>query len=497
MRESRADVLIVGGGTGGAAAALSALSLGVRVVLTEETDWIGGQLSAQLVPPDEHPWIETFGRTRRYAGLRDAIRAEYGKGGHSDFNPGGGWVSRLCFAPELAHRILLGALERYVAEGRLEILFGQTPFEADCSGDEVRSLRFLDRATGDLRIVHAAFVLDATETGELYPLTLAEYRLGSDAAKEFGEPSAPDEADEHDVQSFTHVFAITKSERPTEPIAKPKTYAKWRAYRPAHWPGPLLGATDLDPVSNLPRDIPWDRWFTYRQIVDPAVSPGALPASAVNWPMNDYMEGRVVDVADDVRDKRLAEAKELSLSLLHFLQTEAGVEGLALAPELSGTPDGFAKTVYHREGRRLRTRRTITENDVRAVEGRDRGTEYEKSVGVGAYRIDLHPSASGKPYLDLSTLPFHIPLGALVPERLENLLPAGKGFGVTHVANGCTRLHPVEWNVGEVAGLLAAFCHVTKTLPADVHEDVDLWADFARLLDRQGVEREWPRLRAL
>jgi NADPH-dependent 2,4-dienoyl-CoA reductase/sulfur reductase-like enzyme len=64
MRELEADVVIIGGGTGGVAAALAALRAGRTVVMTEETDWIGGQLTAQAVPPDEHPWIEQFGHTR-------------------------------------------------------------------------------------------------------------------------------------------------------------------------------------------------------------------------------------------------------------------------------------------------------------------------------------------------------------------------------------------------------------------------------------------------
>ena len=53
-----ATVLIVGGGVGGVAAALAACRAGQRVVLSEETLWIGGQLTSQAVPPDEHPWIE-------------------------------------------------------------------------------------------------------------------------------------------------------------------------------------------------------------------------------------------------------------------------------------------------------------------------------------------------------------------------------------------------------------------------------------------------------
>src|SRR5205823_1058555 len=56
--ELTADLVIIGGSLGGCAAALAAARNGLRVILTEETDWIGGQLTSQAVPPDENPWIE-------------------------------------------------------------------------------------------------------------------------------------------------------------------------------------------------------------------------------------------------------------------------------------------------------------------------------------------------------------------------------------------------------------------------------------------------------
>src|SRR5512145_3290335 len=76
-KELAADLVIIGGGTGGCAAALAAARNGLRVILTEETDWIGGQFTAQAVPPDENPWIETHGGTRSYLDLRQRIRSYY------------------------------------------------------------------------------------------------------------------------------------------------------------------------------------------------------------------------------------------------------------------------------------------------------------------------------------------------------------------------------------------------------------------------------------
>jgi NADPH-dependent 2,4-dienoyl-CoA reductase/sulfur reductase-like enzyme len=69
------DVLVVGGGCGGVAAALAATDLGRSVILTEVGSWVGGQLTSQAVPPDEHPWVESTGTTARYRRLRDSVRA--------------------------------------------------------------------------------------------------------------------------------------------------------------------------------------------------------------------------------------------------------------------------------------------------------------------------------------------------------------------------------------------------------------------------------------
>jgi hypothetical protein len=70
--------------------------------------------------------------------------------------------------------------------------------------------------------------------------------------------------------------------------------------------------------------------------------------------------------------------------------------------------------------------------------------------------------------MDVSSLPFKIPLDALIPQRVENLLPGCKNLGVTHITNGCYQLHPVEWNIGESVGLLAAFALNQKRSPRQI-----------------------------
>ena len=186
----------------------------------------------------------------------------------------------------------------------------------------------------------------------------------------------------------------------------------------------------------------------------------------------------------------------------NWLQTEAprpdggtGYPGLRLRGDVTGSPDGLAQAPYIRESRRIRAEYTVVEQDLSlAVRGEHGAVSYPDSIGVGMYRIDLHPSTGGDNYIDVGSCPFEIPLGALIPQRMENLLPAGKNIGTTHITNGSYRLHPVEWNVGEVAGLLADFCLARGESPRAVRGTPRLLAEFTDRISAVGVECRWPQI---
>jgi len=113
-------------------------------------------------------------------------------------------------------------------------------------------------------------------------------------------------------------------------------------------------------------------------------------------------------------------------------------------------------------------------------------------VGIGSYHIDLHPSSKGNNYIDFSSIPFQIPLGALLPKRMKNLLPANKNIGTTHITNGCYRLHPVEWVIGESVGELIAYALKKKVFPYQVREKSERLKDFQNVIRSQGIETHWP-----
>ncbi|WP_425148672.1 FAD-dependent oxidoreductase [Deinococcus sp.] len=524
--QERADVLIVGGGLGGVAAALSCLRLGCRVLLTEETDWIGGQLTAQAVPPDEGLWIEQSGCTASYRAFREGVRDYYRRhyplrpASRADplLNPGAGNVSRLCHEPKAALAVLEGMLAPYLSSGRLTLLLETRPVAVQTAGDRVVGVSAEHLPSGTRLDLHAPFVLDASETGELLELGGIEHVIGAEGQAETGELHAPEVADPLDQQAVSWCFVIDHLEGQDFTIAKPAQYEFWRAYQPDFWPAPQLSWSYPHPITHAPvlRDLysnpsetphGGDLWHYRRILAQRHLLPGALASDlvSVNWPQIDYLPGPILGVSADERERHLEGARQLSLSMLYWMQTEAprhdakgqGYPGLRLRGDLTGTQHthGLAKSVYVREARRLRAEFTVLEQHI-GVQARGDliGAEvFADSVGVGQYRIDLHPSSAGRNYVDVASWPFQIPLGALIPQRVENLLAAGKSLGVTHVTNGCYRLHPVEWNVGEAAGALAAFCVLGGHQPRQVRRTPALLQAFQRLLEGTlGVQLHWP-----
>lgn len=523
---SATEILILGGGTGGVAAALAACEMGARVVMTEPTAWIGGQLTQQAVPPDENRWIESGGSTYRYRKFRDHVREFYRR--HYPLtpeaqrrwllNPGNGAVSRLCHESKVALLVLETMLQPFVAAGRLTILRGFEPVGAEVQNDAIQSMTIRERETGREFQIAADYFIDATETGDVLPLAGAEYVTGFESRKMTGEPSAPEEYQPQNMQAISWCFAVDHFEGEDHVIEKPRTYDFWRAYVPPvspTWGGPLLSWAATHPrtlesetrefLPNIAKRNGDMNLWTFRRIIDREMfSPGFYGSDIVliNWPQIDYLPGTIIDVPDEERESHLEGARQLSLSMLYWMQTEAprhdrsnaqGYPGLRLRSDVTGNgPDGLALHPYIRESRRIQAKFTVCEQHIAtAVRGHHGAERFADSVGLGHYRIDLHPSTGGNNYIDVEACPFQIPLGSLIPVRLRNLLPASKNLGVTHITNGCYRLHPVEWNIGEVAGALAAHCRNHNLVPAGVLEDTNALADFQGEISRQGVLIDW------
>jgi hypothetical protein len=503
--------------------------------MTEPTHWLGGQVSQQAVPPDEHQWIESHGRTASYGEYRRRVREYYRlnypltrTASETEFlNPGNGAVSRICHEPAVSVAVLESMLAPYIQKGQLQILLHTEPLEAQTDGDSIQAVIVQSGFEKRNMILHAAFFVDASEEGDLLKLSGTEYVIGAESQKQTGERHAPEKADPANIQAMTHCFAMEHLEGEDHRIDPPEMYDFWRDYVPSlypAWPGKLLSLTYSHPRTLQARTLPFippdsqgnipqtenlNLWL-YRRIIDRKNFQKGSYASditLVNWPQNDYLLGNITDVPAEERKKNLEMARQLSLSLFYWLQTEApspdgglGWKGLRLRKDISGTEDGLAKYPYIRESRRILAETTIVEQDISLKDRMEitglpqeeaRAKSYRDSVGIGYYALDLHPSTGGDNYIDMASVPFELPLGAMIPVRMENLIPGCKNIGTTHMSNGCYRLHPVEWTVGEAAGSLCAFSLKRKSMPRKIRNNQKLFSEFQDLLVNQGFELSW------
>jgi hypothetical protein len=531
-REMKADVVVAGGGLGGFAAALAALRNGLKVVLTEETDWIGGQITSQGVPPDEHWAVESYGITQMYREFRNGVREYYKQyypltaeaRARQFLNPGDGTVSKLCHEPRVALAVMNNMIAPYLSNKQLTLLLETKVVAADVVGDEVKAIKVTSLRDGNSLVLTAPYFVDATETGELLPMTGTEYVSGAEAKSETKELHAAEVANPHNNQAFTMCFAVDYVKGENHVIDKPKDYDFWKNLTPkmkTPWSGKLLDLSYSDPRTLKPKKLGFHpegvktgdslNLWNYRKIINRNnFLPGAYPGdiTIVNWPQNDYFLGDVIDVSEKTFKKHVDAGKQLSLSLLYWLQTEAprpdggqGWAGVRLRNDVMGTEDGLAKYPYIRESRRIKALFTVTEEHVGAdnrklVAGPEEGkkaADFYDTVGIGSYHIDLHPSSAGDNYIDFGSLPFQIPLGSLIPQRVQNLLPANKNIGTTHLSNGCYRLHPVEWSIGESVGILVAQALKDKVIPKAIREDRKRLENFQDMVRSQGIETHWPK----
>lgn len=485
--------------------------MGYRVSLTEQNPWLGGQCTSQGVSAlDEHEYIEHFGGTASYCEFRQRIRQHY----RDNFtlspraeatrflNPGDGWVSRLCFEPTAGLGAILGMLLPEIDAGRLCLHYGAYPIDAQVEAGRLRSVVLAQPEYERRLCIRARYVLDATELGDLLPLAGVSYVTGAESVEQTGEPDArTDGPAPHLVQSFTYPFVVDFRSGEDHTIPRPPGYEDNRHRQPytldARYGDRVLTYRMFEPVDGLPGSF-----WAYRRILaahqfEPGQAAGDL--AMINWAGNDFKGGNIVDGSTPSREEALQRARDLSLGFLHWLQTEVqrddgqgrGYRELRLRTDVLGTTHGLSQYPYIREGRRIRARKTVLEQEVLArYQVGARAAPFGDSVGLGWYPVDLH-GLPGDVAATGPTRPFQIPLGALVQTEVDNLIPACKNLGVTHMTNGCYRLHPVEWNIGEAAGALAAFCLGNNREPVEVLEGGVLLRAFQRVLLGVGIPLYW------
>ena len=381
-------------------------------------------------------------------------------------NPGACYVSALCFEP----RVGVAVLERMLKDARVRLYLRTQVIAIDRKGDRIDSVlawQFDNKAAVRFR---AAYVLDATEMGDLLPLAKIPYVVGSEPKSETNEPHAADKSNPACVQSFTYPFAIERRDGENNRIDKPADYDAIlkRQQFTLHMNYPVeygwKGAVDYrmygdDPP--IPNNMSPGPFFSWRRIRAKSPEIGLM-----NWPRQDYAAESILDRKPADLARILQDAKRTSISFLYWIQSELGHPEVKIRTDIMDTADGLSKYPYVRESRRMLARGRVTEQDI--VDEYWRGPRarwFDDSIGTGFYMVDIHPCGANERGRMMMPKPFQIPLSTLMPRGPINFLPAGKNIGVTHLTNGAFRLHPIEWMVGEAAGAIASLGIAQGTQP--------------------------------
>jgi FAD dependent oxidoreductase len=345
------------------------------------------------------------------------------------------------------------------------------------------------------------------------------------------------------VQPLTFPFALDWSPETKESnvISAPKDYEELKALQNYHIKhGAMTGLFE----GAFP-------WWSYRRLLaaenfdDSRIKSDLV---MINTAGNDFYGGNIIgsDAGDAATVKQTLErARRASLGYVYWLQTECprekslnipsesatesatesppesasesasesayknpsetpsknptGYPEFRLRLDVFDTEDGCSIKPYIRESRRIRSLRPILEQEIVVADfngnpcraDNARACFMRDSIGIGHYALDIHPNRHGEKSAYVPTRPFQIPLGSFISVRLKNLLPACKNLGTTHLTNGAYRLHPIEWNIGESAGIIAALCVLKNCLPRDIHESESLLTELQNELLRNGIPLNW------
>ncbi len=454
----KADVLVVGGGTGGTAAAVQAARRGAKTILVSEFPWLGGMLTAAGVSAPDGNELAAFQTGLWGAFLRELQQRQ----------PGGldwGWVSFFTYDPRIGAEIFADWVK---CLPNLQWISGQTAQDVLWEGDRISGVRFADFT------VSAKITLDATELGDLLALAEVGHRWGWEFQAEWGEPSAPIASN-----ALTESYSV---QAPTWVVIM-QDFGKGAA-------GPEIPAP---PVENPDQFIgAWDG-YTPEQFLNYGRLPGRL--LMINWPIrgNDYGEGVDRLIASEAsRQEFLQESLWHTHSFARFIQTQLGPRyGLAqnIFPistiknqQNSPLLRSFALHPYYRESRRLRGISTVIEQDILPIAG-GRVAKLPinsegicETIAIGNYANDHHYTTGDIPLQPKSIrwggrwtgTPFTIPYSALIPASTDGLLVCEKNISVSHIANGATRLQPVVMNIGQAAGMAAALCAESGCQPREL-----------------------------
>jgi len=499
--EQSTDIVVVGAGTGGVSAAIQAARLGARVALLEETDWIGGQMATAADSTMNEGGALTL-ESGLYAEFLQRMYAYYhalGKSVGTCY-----WKDRNhCYEPSAIQKILLKMIDDVNGEGKGHV-------SVFLRERVVKVLETQHTVTGVVtqrnHLFHSKVIIDATELGDVLPLTSAAYRIGRFTSDAPGKSC---------IQDVTYEAVIKKYPGGVPPgllmqHAPPGYDDAFVVSMHRFLRSDGNSATKDPPVNftmhNQCRALP--------DSSNPEDYTASTPSQVTKTLMN-FFNDSLADTDLFDRSKRqeiVCAAKLRTLGLLYYIQHDLNETSWSVANdegydtpynrEENSCPNipvefkplevNFPLLPYVRESRRIVGEYTLVGGDIRREQPWPNGVNrsdidpapiFHDAIAVNDFNEYLHDCNTEADYehdlehatdmpREFRSGPFQIPIETLIPERVDGLLAAEKNISQSRMVNSATRLQNITMLTGQAAGALAAIAVAQHVQPRHVDPGV-------------------------
>jgi hypothetical protein len=409
------DVLVVGAGPAGLAAAIASARSGARTMLVERFGYVGGNLTAGLVGP----CMTSFsldGQTQLIKGVFDELvvrMEEMGAAIHPSKVPASSpWCGFIeyghdkvtPFDPEAVKLVALDMLR----EAGVEILLHT--FVADAIVEDNRVAGVIMANKSGLQAVRATVTVDCSAD--------ADVAARAGAAFEYG--------------------------REEDGLAQPMTLF----FRVSHVDDAVVEAYVAEHK---------DDFRPFASLVAKAKEAGAFPIPRMGVGMYKTLEPGVWRInttrmhkldgtnVNDLTQGEIQGRDQIKALMKFFREWLPGFEKVQLYDS--------AAMVGVRETRRIVGEYTLTYDDLAT------GRHFDDVIALAGYPLDIHSptgAGGGTTGEHPTANEYEIPFRTLVPRDLDGLLVAGRSASATHEAMSATRVMPPAFAMGQAAGVAAA-----------------------------------------